>query len=87
MNINQLKEKLFTYNVPEHWYSIDEGLKSDACILFKNYSKWEFFYLDERGNRNEFKIFTHKEDAFDYLWKKMEYQLEIFKILLRNEVK
>lgn len=85
MNIDQLKEKLFTNNVPERWYSLDEGLKPDACILFKNYSNWEFFYLDEKGNRHEYKVFANDEEAFDYLWKKIEYQLRVFKIPPRSE--
>lgn len=84
MNLSELKNKLYKNNVPERWYSLDEGLKPDACILYKNYSKWEFFYLDEKGNKYDYKIFQNDEDAYDYLWKKMEYQLEIFKIAPRN---
>jgi hypothetical protein len=38
-------------------YCIDDGLKSNAYILYKNYLKWEFFYLDEKGNRNDYQIF------------------------------
>jgi len=48
--------------------------------LYKNYSKWEFFYLDEKGEKHDYKIFYDAEDAYDHLWKKMEYQLAIFKI-------
>jgi hypothetical protein len=80
MNIIELKEKLYWNNVPERWYSLDDGLKPDACILHKNYSKWEFFYLDEKGERHDFRVFDNEADAFLYLWKKMEYQLKIFKI-------
>ena len=79
MNLTELKIKLQENNVPERWYSLDDGLKPDACILYKNYSVWEFFYLDERGGRNDHKIFKIEEDAFEYLWQKMEYQLRIFR--------
>lgn len=78
MTLDELKNKLERSNVPKRWYSINEGLKPDACILYKNYAKWEFFYLDEKGNRNDFKVFTNDEEAFAYLWKKMEYQLTFF---------
>ena len=80
MNLAELNKKLKESNVPERWYSIDEGLKPDACILYKNYSIWEFFYLDEKGDRHDHKLFKSEEEAFDHLWKKMDYQLRIFGI-------
>ncbi|MDI3322370.1 hypothetical protein [Pinibacter soli] len=80
MNLIELKDKLYWNNVPERWYSLNEGLKADACILYKNYSTWEFFYLDERGERHDYRIFNNDDEAFDFLWKKMEYQLAVFKI-------
>lgn len=79
MDIRKLKKKLVENNIPESWYSLDEGLKPDACILYKNYSRWEYFYLDERGGRNDYKVFYSEEKAFDHLWKKMEYQLKFLK--------
>ena len=79
MNLLELKDKLYRNNVPERWYSLNDGLKPDACILYKNYSKWEFFYLDEKGGRHDYKTFDSDEEAYEYLWKKMEYQLEFFK--------
>ena len=33
------------------WYSLDGSLCSDRRILYENYSVWEYFYMDERGNR------------------------------------
>ncbi|MGA6119306.1 hypothetical protein [Sphingobacterium anhuiense] len=80
MNLIELKDKLYWKNVPDRWYSLDEGLKPDACILYKNYTKWEFFYLDEKGDRHEFRVFADESDAYDHLWQKMEYQLEFFRI-------
>lgn len=85
MDLNELKDKLNKHNVPDRWYSLDEGLKPDACILYKNYSKWEFFYLDERGDRHDYKIFQSDEEAYNYLWMKMERQLVVFKIKPRSE--
>ena len=45
MKLTELKKELEGNNVPERWYSINEGLKPDACNLYKNYSLWEYFYL------------------------------------------
>lgn len=80
MDFFELKDKLYWSNVPERWYSLNEGLKPDACILCKNYFKWEFFYLDERGERHDYRIFDDEQDAYDYLWEKMRSQLDVFKI-------
>jgi hypothetical protein len=59
---------------------LDDGLKPTAHILYKNYSKWEYFYLDERGGRNDLRIFYDEVEAFDYLWERIEYNFQIFKI-------
>jgi hypothetical protein len=85
MNLIELKDKLYWNNVPERWYSLNDGLKPDACILYKNYSIWEFFYLDEKGGRHDNKIFDKDEDAYKYLWGKMKYQLQIFNVEPRKE--
>jgi hypothetical protein len=53
MDLKTLKKKLLENNISESMYSIDDGLKPDAFILYRNYSKWECFYLDERGNRDD----------------------------------
>jgi hypothetical protein len=80
MDLLELKDRLYWANVPDRWYSLNEGLKPDACILYENYSRWEFFYLDEKGGRNDFKVFSNAEEAYDYLWSKMEYLLQSSKI-------
>lgn len=84
MTLDELKNKLHWGNVPERWYSLDDGLKPGAYILYKNYSKWECFYLDEKGERVDYEIFQDDQSAYDYLWARMEYQLRVFKIQPRN---
>ncbi len=79
MNLEDLKEKLSVNNIPLRWYSLNDGLKPDACILMENYGVWEFFYLDEKGNRLDMRFFYSAEEAYEFLWKKMENQLRIFK--------
>lgn len=79
MSRDELNAKLLANNVPERWYSIDGGLKPDACILYKNYAVWEYFYMDEKGNRVDFEIFHVEAQAYDFLWKKIERQLEVYR--------
>lgn len=68
MTIEELKEKLSKINVKETDYSLDGTLKPDAIILYKNYYKYEVFYMDERGGRNEEKVFTTEQAACDYIY-------------------
>lgn len=79
MNFEELKYKIEQNNIPDNWYSLDDGLKPDACILYKNYAQWEYFYLDERGGRNDLRIFYKDDEAFDFLWSKLESQLRILR--------
>lgn len=79
MTLEQLKKKLIDSKVPENWYSLDEGLKPDSLIIYKNYSRWEFFYLDEKGDKYDYKVFSDERDACEHLWEKMKYQLSIYK--------
>lgn len=51
------------------FYSLDGSLDPDRRILYHNYSKWEYFYFDERGNRDPIKIFLSEEEAYDYIYK------------------
>jgi len=74
-----LKNRLHENSVPERWYSLDEGLKPDACIIYKNYAKWECFYFDERGNKSDYEVFNKDEEAYEYLWRKMEYLLKFYR--------
>jgi hypothetical protein len=85
MNLNELKSKLYNANVPDRWYSLDEGEKPDAVIVYNNYSKWECYYLDEKGDKRDFRLFRSDQEAYDYLWGKMERQLAVFRISPRKE--
>jgi hypothetical protein len=80
MTIFDLQKKLYESNVPERWYSLNQGLKPDALILYKNYSHWEFFYLSEKGDKLDFKLFLNESDAFEYFWKKILKQLDVFDV-------
>ena len=63
-------------NVPESLFSINQGLKPNAYILLKNYAKWEFFFLDEKGSRIDAQTFYDDDKAFDYLWEKLSFEIK-----------
>lgn len=67
MNRLDLLFKLTELNIEPRRYSLYDELKPDAIILFHNYSKWEVFYLNERGGRNVEKIFDSEEKACEYI--------------------
>ena len=66
MNIESLKEELKRLQVPENWYSINGSLQSDRHFLMQNYHRWEYFYFDERGNRDNYKVFMDEGEACEY---------------------
>lgn len=72
MNIFDLQNELNKLGIPKSWYSINEGLKSDAHILQEIYGKWHYYYFDERGNRENEKIFENESQACDYIYKKLK---------------
>jgi hypothetical protein len=69
MTINKLKEKLYDLEISEKEYSLNGELIFDAINLCKNYSTWEVFYFDEKGNRENEKNFDNEDDACKYVLK------------------
>lgn len=68
MDINQLKHELDLLGVNPSRYSLTGELKADSIIVVDNYGKWEVFYLDERGGRNNYVYFKSEEDACLYVY-------------------
>jgi len=79
MKLTELKQRIVLNEIPDRWYSINDGLKTNACIIYHNYKIWEYFYLDEKGQRHDSKPFINAEDAYDHLWIKLEDQLSVFR--------
>ena len=51
MNIIELKAKLNELGVEPNEYSLEGSVANwNTIVLYKNYSIWEVFYIDERGN-------------------------------------
>ena len=67
MTRQELEEKLDKIGYLNR-YSLDGSICPDHRILYKNYSVWEYFYIDERGNRTPPKLFTSEEEAYDYIY-------------------
>ena len=42
-------------------YFLDGSLRSDCGILLRNYSVWEDFHMDERGNRTPLNYLLRQE--------------------------
>lgn len=71
MNVTQLINELDRMRVPKSFYSINDGLKTDAYILNYVYGRWECFYFDEKGNRLDEKNFLNEEEAVEFFLKRI----------------
>lgn len=71
MKYEALINNLEKNQVPKELFSLNEGLKPNAHILTKIYNYWEYFFLDEKGDRYGLRTFSNDELAFDYLWEEL----------------
>lgn len=51
MDVEQLEKELDNLGIPKNYYSINGYLAADTYVLKQVYSKWEYFYYDEKGNQ------------------------------------
>lgn len=72
MNIVDLREKLIELQVNPSYYSLYQGLKSDAIILDSYHNKCEVFYIDERGGKHDELIFDNENDACLYIYNRFK---------------
>lgn len=77
MNRGELKQKLDELEVNSSFYSLEGELLPDRIVLNQNYDKWEVFYFDERGNRNNEKTFSSEYNACNYIYNHFKEQKEI----------
>ena len=73
----ELKKKLDLLGVNSHEYSLDGELVADNIILYNSYHKWEVFYLDERGGRNDEKVFDSENEACEHIYRLFEESKEV----------
>lgn len=74
MNIKELEQALSNLCIPTEFYSLHGDVLPDRIVLLKKYSEWEVFYFDERGNRDQEKVFSSEEEACDYIYKYFDEQ-------------
>jgi len=79
MNREELRRKLDELNVYPGFYSLEGELLPDRIVLYQNYAKWEVFYFDERGNRDNEKVFFSESEACNYIYEHFTTQKEIEK--------
>jgi hypothetical protein len=80
MTLAELKKKIDEYNIPDRWYAINEGEKPNALILYKTYANWEFFHVDNEGEKSNHVLFATEEEAYDYLWQQLHRRLQDYNI-------
>jgi len=69
MNKEDLRLQLNLLHVKATDYSLDGLLKNDCVVLHQNYYKWEVLYIDEKGRREDEKIFNSESEACYYILK------------------
>ena len=78
MNVEELKKELKKLKIPESFYSINgSSWLADTYILQRNYYIWEFYYVDERGGKNDYKIFKTEEEACEYMLKALKEEISV----------
>ena len=79
MNKSELKYRLNELEVDPIFYSLEGELQPDRVVLYRNYHRWEVFYFDEKGNRDNEKVFSSEKEACDYIYNYFKKQKEIVK--------
>lgn len=79
MNKLELKQRLDKLEVNPDFYSLEGDLLPDRIVLYQNYHRWEVFYFDEKGNRDNEKVFSSEKEACEYLYDYFKEQKEIEK--------
>ena len=77
MNRIELKIRLDKLKVCSCYYSLDGEILPDCIVLYHNYAKWEVFYFDERGNKDNEKIFFSEDNACEYIYEHFKRQKNI----------
>ena len=73
----ELKKKLDLLGVHSCSYSLEGELVPDNIILYNSYHNWKVFYFDERGGRNDEKVFTSEKEACEYIYSLFKESKEI----------
>jgi hypothetical protein len=72
MTLEELQQKLKENKIHESAYSLDDGIGPNKMVLYRNYHRWEIFYISERGERSITTTFYNEAEACDFFWSKFE---------------
>ena len=81
MSTEEMKTRIEELNIPSRYYSINGNIASDRYIFRQIYTYWECFYIDERGNQNDYHRFGDENDACEYF-----FRILIFHCLMQLQV-
>jgi hypothetical protein len=76
----ELKKRLDDLEINPDYYSLEGELLPDRIVLYQNYNLWEVFYFDERGYRDNNKVFHSEGEACDYIYNYFKKQQAIEKM-------
>lgn len=88
MNSEELKTILKELSIPSRYYSINSNIGSDRYIFRHVHIYWECYYIDERGNQNEYHRFDNENDACKYFLKTLKREMSCqckMKGIIENE--
>lgn len=75
MNITEMESRLGELNIPRRYFSINNSIGPDKYIFRQVYTYWECFYIDERGNQNDYHRFQNENDACEYFLKTLKMEM------------
>lgn len=61
---------------PNRLYSINSSAVADTYVLRKVYYYWEFYYIDERGNQNDYRKFVEENDTCVYMLETIKQEMK-----------
>lgn len=76
MDIAGIEAELKRINVPCRYYSINGSIAADTYILRQVYDYWETFYVDERGNQNEYHKFVNENMACEFFYMMLKSEMQ-----------
>lgn len=72
MNREELRENLQALGINKSLFSLNGDLLPDRVVLYHSYNNWLVFYFDERGNRNDERVFTSEDEACRYIFERFK---------------
>jgi hypothetical protein len=75
-NIAELRKSLEKMDVKKTWYSICENYQGDTYVVTFENNCWMFFYFDEKGNKENIRMFDNESDACSFFYETIVKELK-----------